>query len=362
MAHGYGYGNARLRALRSRLLSQADYDDLLAQATVEDLITRLAETPYKGDIEAALVRFGGPRRVSEALSANLTRTLRRIRTFYEGEPRALVDLLLRRWDRHNLLTVLRGQSREIPSEDVLMTVVPVGDADQVALREMARQPGLRAAMDLMTSWRLPYAGALREVRAATGSSPDLDQLELALSRAHYAAIRQALANGNGNRATVLAYIESEIDLINVRTVLRLARHPELMPLIRQRYHTTTIEPLLIEPAGQLSGPRLAQVAMNAGGPEAVVRELQTSRYGEALQIGWQRWQAGEGGLAVMERELERWQLRSSAAMFLRDPLGIGIVIGYLDYKETEIANLRLIAQAVALDMQRDEVRRDLIIL
>ena len=155
MPRGYGYGNARLRAMRSRLLTGRAYDALLDKATIEELINALAETPYREDVEAALVHTEGVRAVFEAVRANLTCTLRQIRRFYEARPLILVDLLFRRWDRHNLLAILRGQRQNAPTEQVLLTVVPVGQLDEVSLRELARQPGLRAVIDLMTTWRLP---------------------------------------------------------------------------------------------------------------------------------------------------------------------------------------------------------------
>jgi V/A-type H+-transporting ATPase subunit C len=362
MAQGYAYGNARLRAMRSRLLGEADYSDLLAKVDVEDVIARLAETLYKQDIEASLIRFRGVRCVSEALRMNLTRTVCKVREFFEGEPRILVDILLRRWDRHNLLTILRGQSREVSSEVVLSTVVPVGELDEVSLREMARQPGLRAVIDLMSTWHLPYAGALRSVRARTGSIPDLDQLELALNRFHYAAAQKELSKGNGNRAIALEFFQTEVDLTNLRTALQLVRVPELAPLVRQRYHAGSVEPLLIEHGRHLPVSRLAKVLAEVDGLEALVHALSDTPYGGALKGGWERYQTQGGSITVMERELERWQAEQAAGLFGRDPLSIGIFIGYLGCKEVEIGNLRLIAQAAAFELKRDQVRRDLIIV
>ena len=362
MPQGYGYGNARLRAMRSRLLTAGDYDELLAKATVEEVITRLADTPYKDAIETALVRFDGARCVFEAVRTDLARTLLHMREFYAGEPAALVDLLLRRWERHNLLAILRGQKQGASLENVLAITVPVGRIDAVALRELARQVGARAVIDLMTIWRLPYAAALSSVRARTGAIADLDQLELALNRDHYAALREALGPGDGNRGLVLAQIQAEIDIINITTVLRLVRRPELVPLVRQRYHASDARPLLIEPGGQVAAERLAGLANEANGVDGVVRALRDTPYGRALEAGWGRYQAGEGGIAALERELERWQAGQRAAMFHRDPLSIAIPIGYLGYKETEVANLRLIAQGAELNMRLELVRREMIIL
>jgi vacuolar-type H+-ATPase subunit C/Vma6 len=362
VAEGYGYANARLRAMRSRLLARADYDDLLSRTHIEDVITRLAATPYKEDVEVALARFSGVRCIFEALSANLTHTLLKTREFFEGEPRVLVGILLRRWDRQNLLAILRGQSREIPPEIVLSAVVPVGQLDEVALREMARQPGLRAAIDLMTTWRLPYAQVLREVRARAGAAPDLDQLELALTRFHYNSLREPLSQGDDNHSAVLEFVQSEVDLLNLSTVLRLVWRPELVPLAQQRYRDAGVRSLLVEPGGFLSTARLAQLVTGATGLEGLVQALGNTRYGPALEAGWQRYQASEGGITVLERELERWRAAGVAAMFRRNPLSVAVPIGYLGCKEIEVANLRLVAQAVALDMAREQVRADLIII
>lgn len=362
MLQGYDYGNTRLRARRSRLLAAPDYDALLAKANIGELITALADGAYKDDVEPALMRFTGRRCVFEAVRLNLARTLSQVREFYRGEPRFLVELLLRRWDRHNLLTILRGQSREVPPDTVLATMVPAGQLDQVALRELARQPGLRAAIDLMATWQLPYAKALRRVEPRTGTVPDLDQLELALNRFHYATLGSALSQGGHDCGLMLEHLGQEVDLLNLRTILRVARRPGLIPLIQQRYNATDIRPLLIEPRGRLSTRWLAQLTVEAAGLEAVVHALSDTAYGPALEIGWQRYQAAEGDFTVLERELERWQAEQTAAMFSRDPLSIAIPIAYLGCIEIEAANLRLIAQAVDLDMNRQQVRRDLIIV
>lgn len=361
MPLGYGYGNARLRAMRSRLLTPAGYYQLLARQNVEELITALAETPYKGDIELALTRLDGARGIFEAIRTRVTRTLRQIPAFFEGEPRALVELILRRWDRHNLLAILRGQSHGVSAEAVVAVLDPVGQLDAVSLRELARQPGLRAALDLMTTWQLPYAGALRQVRPRSGVTPDLDQLELALNRFYFNSIRAVLKPENSNHALLLEQLALELDLINLRTALQLAHRPGLAERVQQRYQAADARPLLLEPGGAAPVELLAQLVAQGGGIEGLVNGLRQTRYGPALAEGWRRYQAGEGGLTVLERELERWQAGRLAGLFSHDPLSLAIPLGYIGCQEVEAANLRLIAQAVALNLKRDEIQRDLIV-
>jgi vacuolar-type H+-ATPase subunit C/Vma6 len=362
MSSGYDYGNARLRAMRSRLLTETDYHSLLAKKNIEELITALTETPYQADIEAALARFHGTRCVFEAGRTNLIRTLRQIRGFFEAGPGALVDLLLRYYDRQNLLAILRGQSQEIPPEMIVSALIPVGKLDEVSLRELARQPGLRAVIDLMTAWQLPYAQMLRRVQPRIGTLPDLDQLELALNRFHYTCLYQKLGHDNRNQAIFLEHLQIEIDLVNLVIALRLAHRPDLIPVVQQRYHAADVRPLLIEPDGHLSAGRLAELVAQGSGLEGLVRGLSDTCYGPPLAAGWRRHQAGEGGLTVFERELERWQGQHFMAMFTRNPLSLAIPIGYIGCKRLEVANLRLIAQAVALGLKRDGVQRELIML
>jgi len=191
---------------------------------------------------------------------------------------------------------------------------------------------------------------------------DLDQLELTLTQFHYAALWQALKPGNGNQAILLEHLQTEVDLINISTTLRLARMPGVTTLVSQRYNAGDIRPLLIESKRYLAVEQLANLVAEGNGVEGVVLGLSHTRYGRALQTGWQRYQADEANLSVIERELERWHAGQTAAMFGRNPLSIAIPIGYIGCKELEVANLRLIAQAVELDMPREQVRRNLIIV
>lgn len=362
MPRGFGYGNTRLRAKRSRMLTPADYERLLAKSTVEALNSAIHDTPYRADMEAALMQVGQDRAIFEATRRNFTATLNQIRTFYEGENRELIDLLLRRWDRHNLLAILRGQRHKIPARQIQEALIPAGRFDAVSLREMARQPGLPAALDLMTAWRLPYAEALQSTRARIGVMPELDELELALNQAHYHALLRELAAGNGNRRIVRHWLCTEIDLVNIRTALRLVRQPGISAVARQRYEAGGIDALLIQPGGHVTAAQLAQLVNQAGSLADVIEGLRDTRYAPALHTGWNRYRAANGSEAMLERELERWQARAAAALFAQNPLGIGIPIAFLACKEAEIANLRLVAQAVLLELEREAIKPDLILL
>src|SRR3972149_5969468 len=64
----FPYINARVRAMRSRLLPSARLEELLGTPTMEAFLQGLATTPYASDLQEALVRYQGLRAVDEALT------------------------------------------------------------------------------------------------------------------------------------------------------------------------------------------------------------------------------------------------------------------------------------------------------
>ncbi len=55
----YGYVNARIRGMKSRLLDRRTLEDLIFQPDLDSLISDLEKTPYKEDIIEAKVQYSG---------------------------------------------------------------------------------------------------------------------------------------------------------------------------------------------------------------------------------------------------------------------------------------------------------------
>jgi V/A-type H+-transporting ATPase subunit C len=70
----------------------------------------------------------------------------------------------------------------------------------------------------------------------------------------------------------------------------------------------------------------------------------------------------ERSIAVFERALEDYVLRKALDAGRGDPLGIGIVIGYLWAKQNEVTNLRIIVKGNSVGMPADRMRRELILV
>ena len=70
----------------------------------------------------------------------------------------------------------------------------------------------------------------------------------------------------------------------------------------------------------------------------------------------------ENSISVFERALEDFVMRRALAAGRGDPLGVGILIGYLWAKQNEITNLRIIVKGKAVGMPADRMRKELILV
>jgi len=83
-----------------------------------------------------------------------------------------------------------------------------------------------------------------------------------------------------------------------------------------------------------------------------------TRYADLLGAGLQAFQQS-GRLSSFERQLKHYRLNWMAGLIARDPLGIGVVIGYLALKTNEINNLRWIAQGIRHGLPTGTIRAEM---
>ena len=114
----YGYINARMRGMKSRLLSHRALDDLILKPDLESLIADLENSPYRDDIIEAKGRSSGILCIESALRQNFIKTFRKIQDFSKQEVEAgqYIGIFLHRWDVQNIKTILRGKNIHTTNE------------------------------------------------------------------------------------------------------------------------------------------------------------------------------------------------------------------------------------------------------
>lgn len=354
---GMEYGNTRLRAMRSRFLGPGDYARLAMTGSVDGLLATLSDTAYAPDVEAALTRYSGLRRFDEVVRHHLERVLRAMGSFYEPPEVHRVDLLLERWDLRNLLVILRGRARFQGADDILRFVVPVGRLSSAELTELAMQPSVRAAVDLMVSWRIPSRSSVRRLLEAwpeyeaTGATV---VLETALNRAFAQRLDDVLGDDAGDPAIVL---RSEIDETNLLIALRLRA-------ARGAGEVTAAAAASVDrylPAGRIRLADLAAVAMAVDDTAVVARLGETPMPAAWMDALGAR--VGREELGVLADDLHATSTRFAVGLFHRgDPLGFDIPVAFTRAEEHEARNLRWIGRGITHGLDVDEIERRVVVI
>lgn len=224
---GLDYANARVRAIKGRLLGRNGVLELLAQPGLSARIEYLKKSDYGEALAAHLAKEADPLRGAEqALRTRLADDLIRMDRFLNGERiRALLRSILAFEDGWALKTILRGVGRGEAADRVFLLVAPTPGLDDSALKELAWQKDVRGVVDLLATWGSPFATPLANAYERYLPHREPFFLEMALDRFLFArALETARAGGSEGRI-LLGFLETQIDLANAATLLKLAGGP-----------------------------------------------------------------------------------------------------------------------------------------
>ena len=344
----WGYINARMRGMKSRLLDRHAIDNLVLQPDLESLIAELEKTPYKDDIIEAKVRYSGVLCIEYALRKNFTKTFRKILSFVkQEEAEKYITIFLHRWDVQNIKTILRGKNIHITNEEILDCLVPAGELDEATLIELVRQPDIRAVIDMLATWKIVYTKPLTEEFPAFAKSGDLALLECALDEYYYTDALRQVKNPSYNNGLIRNIITLEIDVVNLRTILRM---------IRDHVDYQEAKKYLIS-GGKEFDQRQLDHLLTLHSIEEVVEELKTTPYRFIADLPPPAMRTQK--ISVIEKQLEKFLVQKGVNSFLGDPLSVASVIGYFWAKYNEITNIRIISRCKTADFPLEQLKEEL---
>jgi V/A-type H+-transporting ATPase subunit C len=345
----YGYVNARIRGMKSHLLDRHIFEDLIFQPDLDSLISHLEKTPYKEDIIEAKVQYSGVLCIEYALRKNFTRTFRKILDFVrESEAERYIRIFLHRWDVQNIKTILRGKNIHITNEEILECLVPAGELDEVTLTELIRQPDVRAVIDMLATWRIVYAKPLTEKFGEFYEKGDLAILECALDKYYYKEALESVKTRSYNNVLIRDILATEIDVVNLRTILRM---------IRDHVDSAEAQEFLIEGGKELS-PDIVNQFIALHSIEEVLKELEQTPYRFLADIPEIAIKTQK--ISVIEKQLEKFLIRKGVNAFFGDPLSVASVIGYFWAKYNEITNIRIISRCKTVDLPDEQLKEELV--
>jgi V/A-type H+-transporting ATPase subunit C len=344
-----GYVNARVRGMHSSLLDRKQLNNLILKPDIDSLISELEKTPYHEDIQRAMVSSSGVRGLEYALRLNLIRTFRKILSFVEGETgEKYVRIFLRRWDIHNIKTILRGKKVHIPNQEIRDCLVPAGTLDEVTIVELLKQPDIKSVIDLLATWGHECAVPLTQHFEEYISRSDLVILEYALDKYYYEESLALVKGRSKDEQIVRDIVSTEIDIINIKSILTLER---------DRIDPVDGEHILLS-GGKFLDLEKLNLMLHEKNVHGILNQLERTPYRFLKDL-----KAPESTrikMSMLQSSLDRFLIIHGMKAFRGDPLSITIIIGYLWEKYTEIINLRIIARCKNAMITPEEMEVELI--
>lgn len=270
----YDYGNARVAAMRGRLLGRADLDQLAEGSDAFAFITTLERFADWRPILHDVAPMGSDpvAAADAAIERHRGERLGRLPRLYADRPRRLVEALVMGLDQERVLSVLRRRRGDGTAESIGAAIVRGALLDTDALGRLARAPGSAEALAVIAS-----SGLIdRDERATLALALDDRSRPEAFEAAFTAACDRARS-------------------------------------VRAR--------------GSGPGPELVRwaLALEWADRAAIVEELG---------------QIGPLAAALADRTLALFRFDELARRGRRDPLGVGMVMGYIAAVEVQAIRLR----------------------
>jgi V/A-type H+/Na+-transporting ATPase subunit C len=346
-----GYANARLRGMRSHLLPRDFYERLIETPDVAQVVKTLMGTGYGADLEGEVVHGFTSDVIDEALRVNMVRAYRKVLSFVDPKARKLLSTLLGRWDVFNIKTVLRGAHNHVALDEIKSSFFPAGYLGVDELEALTRFDDVRAIIDTMAMWGLPYAAPLRRAYPDYARDNDLAPLELALDRQYAEWAANRLVGNKLDVEVARKILGLQIDTSNLVMVFRLLK-ADAEASNASRYYLE---------GGRVMRRELFLELARLSDVDEVLDRLRRTPYASVLDDAALRY-LENASIPVFERALEEMLMRTALLSSIRDPQGVGVAIAYLYGKQNEITNLRIIVKGKAVGMPADRVREELILV
>lgn len=346
----YEYGNTRLRARLSQLMTYEMMISFSELTSVDSYISSLTRTPYRESIEYALTFAHGYGCITQALQREAGLIYQDLQRFFSGEEAEKIELIFLREDLKNIKAILRGLSHDNPLETIITSFTPLGTLPRAILTQIAKSGSVDEALSKMVIYDLPIAEPLMALRASMDHPTSAD-MEMCIEKWYFERIDH-LISGNSEDARLLReYHAIEADIVNFNSVLRFVTTPQA----EEELHGSLQDYLI--PHGTLPISRWQQLA-ESHSVEELISSISPSPYDRDLRIGLECYR-NTGNLSEFEANLRTFLVRRIARFARLYPLGIGVALGYVTRKRSEIRNLRWIAKGIASAFEPDYIRENL---
>lgn len=338
----YVYANVRVRMMEGRLIMGDNLEELTTAAGTGEVLAALDHTDYS-DYLADIV-LDRAISVEEAFNRHLVDTHWELVEMSPRRVREVFEIMAQRWDARNIKTVLMGVYAGKTTDEIMDEVMPVGELDKDDIKDLAES---RSVSDMVVSLEGTVYSSLEEALPLFEETGTLTPLNAVLDKIVLEETWRRMGSvAKGEDLELLrTHLTKKIDVTNILTLLRGKR--EGIPF-------DEIEPFLVRGGTVLDGD--INRAYEAEGVSGFIAEFEGTEYYRTLMDVFPEYE-DTGSLMPFEHSLDTVIAQHCKDISTMNPLGLGPLISFMELKEVEARNLKVITRGKDVGMPTDQIKR-----
>jgi len=334
----WAYIATRVKVMKRKLIPKEDFNKLI-NMSVDEIAKYLEETEYKEEIDKLAYKYTGIELIDYALSYNLSKTFRKLIDISTGLPNKLITLYLRKWDIWNLKNIIRGKMFRFSNEEIEATLIPAGEFDEEFLKMLIAKDSVGDVIETFKD--KPFYPILEKLTHGA----KLSEVEDELDKYCYSCLVKLTAE-NVDMKYFIDFIKMEVDLANIKTILRLKKEGATVEEIMSR---------IIPHGYQLKEEECRKLA--AMELEEIYKAIESYWFAEEITE-----EIAKEPLSRIENALTRAWVKKVISIAHSHPLSILPVLAFIVLKKVEVDNIRLIIRGKAQGMDVEEIKKQLVIV
>jgi len=337
-ASKYAYSIARVRAMKSFMLTAQDYEDLLKAKDLSEAFKKLAETiysPYFKEVrEVAWIE------VEKKLTKALSDTYKKVIDMAPNKARSILNLIEKKLEIETLKQLIRGCASKLPFEEAMKFVLPIGDYDIEFCREFLKRD-LNEAIELIKDEEIKEV--IREKIPEYEKLNITTPIEVALDKYILSKLlTQARKLPKLDKKHCEHLVGIEIDTTNIITIVR----GKAMKL-----SVKEIKEMLIPESYKLEREIIAAIGVED--PFEAYKLLVSGYYIGKLPLK-------VSSIEEVERAAKKVIINESRKVFVTYPFHAGLLYAFMNLKYYEIRDIRVILMGKYLKVEEQLIRRHLL--
>ncbi len=340
----YPYLSARMRAMKSKLLTRMDYEKMI-KMDIYTLAKFLEEKEYTIPEQSESDETHLADAIELAVNRNLEDTISKLLFITAGEVRKVMVGYAVRFDIENLKTILRGKLANEPLEKIESLCICAGIIDRDKLRMLYRMERCEDILKEAGIFRLDKE--MRDAIDIYEKEQKLYALENVLDKKYYRFLVMLAKKIPKEGEMLKKFVKTRIDILNLRVIYRLKRDNFRKEEIMK----------YINPFGYRLKLKELEYLASAESLDELHQRANNTYYGGII-----------GGIdisesfAEMELALEKYFLNFASTMMHTSPISITPLIAYAIMKETEARNIKLIVRGKQYGFDDDFIMNNLVVM